>query len=84
MTKISVIVPTYNEEENINNLIHRLKNVLTKIGDNYEIIFVLDPCTDNTEELILDHLSDKRIKLIKLSRRFGQPAATMAGINNSV
>jgi len=84
MTKISVIVPTYNEEENINNLIHRLKNVLTNIGDNYEIIFVLDPCTDNTEELILDHLSDKRIKLIKLSRRFGQPAATMAGINNSV
>ena len=83
MTKISIVIPTYNEEENINNLIKRLQEVLTKIEDNYEIIFVLDPSTDKTEELIIEHTTDKRIKLIKLSRRFGQPAATMAGIKHS-
>ena len=83
MTKISVVIPTYNEEENINDLIIRLKNVLLKIDENFEIIFVLDPCTDNTENVIMSHTSEKRIKLIKLSRRFGQPAATMAGVKNA-
>ena len=43
MTKISVVIPTYNEEENINDLVIRLKNVLLKIDENFEIIFVLDP-----------------------------------------
>lgn len=82
MFKISVVIPTYNEEENISQLILRLKNTLLKIGLDYEIIFVLDPCTDRTEKVIMDHINDKKIKLIKLSRRFGQPAATMAGIKN--
>ena len=47
---------------------------------NYEIIFVLDPSKDNTEQLILENLNNNpKIKLIKLSRRFGQPAAILAG-----
>ena len=82
MSKISIVIPTYNEEQNINELISRLKSTLIKISPNYEIIFVLDPCTDDTEKVIMSHTSDERIKLIKLSRRFGQPAATMAGIKN--
>ena len=81
--KISVVVPVYNEEKNIEPFINRTKNVLNKIGKDYEIIFVLDPSSDETEAIINKNLKlDKKIKLIVLSRRFGQPSATMAGIYN--
>lgn len=81
---ISVVVPVYDESENIKTFLDRITPILSKINNNYEIIFVLDPSKDNTEELILDFLSkDKRIKLIKLSRRFGQPAACLAGVNHA-
>ena len=51
---------------------------------NYEIIFVLDPSKDNTEQLILENLNNNpKIKLIKLSRRFGQPVAILAGIHHA-
>ena len=48
---------------------------------DYEIIFSLDPCTDATEDRIREiRLLDPRVKMLRLSRRFGQPAATLAGI----
>jgi len=81
--KISVVVPVYNEEKNIEPFINRTKNVLNKLGQDYEIIFVLDPSSDASESVIAKNLKlDKKIKLIVLSRRFGQPSATMAGIHN--
>jgi glycosyltransferase involved in cell wall biosynthesis len=81
---ISVVVPVYNEEKNIVPFLDRILPVLNKISHNYEIIFVLDPSTDQTREIIFGSLSSNdKIKVIILSRRFGQPAATMAGIKNS-
>ncbi len=81
--KISVVVPVYNEEKNIEPFITRTKNTLNKIGQDYEIIFVLDPSSDNTENIIIKNLElDKKLKLLVLSRRFGQPSATIAGIHN--
>lgn len=81
---ISVVVPVYNEEKNIVPFLARILPVLKKIAHNYEIIFVLDPSTDQTREIIFGSLLDNnKIKLIILSRRFGQPASTMAGIKNS-
>ena len=81
--KISVIVPVYNEEKNIEPFLNRTKNVLEKMDQDYEIIFVLDPSSDDSENVIAKNLKlDKKIKLIVLSRRFGQPSATMAGIHN--
>ena len=82
--KISIVVPVYNEEENIGNFFERTINTLKKINLDYEIIFVLDPSKDNTENIILEKIKqNKKIKLIVLSRRFGQPSATLAGIHNS-
>ncbi len=82
MSKISVIVPVYNEEKNINEFIKRTEISLNKTKHDYEIIFLLDPSTDNSKEIILNEIEkNKKIKLIVFSRRFGQPAATMAGIN---
>ena len=80
--KLSIVVPVYNEEKNINEFLNRLVLTLDKINEDYEVIFLLDPSTDKTEELILDQIKkNDKIKLIVFSRRFGQPSATMAGIN---
>ena len=83
MTEISLVVPTYNEEENIKPFLQRTEKVLDKLGKSYEIIFALDPSSDNTEKIILDEIKrNKNIKLLIFSRQFGQPAATMAGISS--
>jgi polyisoprenyl-phosphate glycosyltransferase len=78
---LSVVVPVYKEEDNIRPFLQRLEAVLEKMGVSYEVIFALDPCPDNTEEIILDEIKrNPSIKLLVFSRRFGQPVATMAGI----
>jgi polyisoprenyl-phosphate glycosyltransferase len=77
---ISVVVPVYNEEESIPLLLERLAPVLAKIGE-YQILFAVDPCTDRTEAVLKRAIAaDPRIGYLRFSRRFGQPAATMAGI----
>lgn len=79
--EISLVVPVYKEENNIRPFLKRAEAVFAQIGKTYEIIFALDPSPDNTEELILEEIKrNQNIKLIVFSRRFGQPAATMAGI----
>ena len=52
MTKISIIIPVYNESQNINVFLQRMVIEIEKITEDYEIIFALDPSTDNTEDYI--------------------------------
>ena len=81
MPQISLIVPVYKEEANIRPFLARAEAVFEKMGKTYEIIFSLDPSPDRTEEVILEEINrNPSIKLLLFSRRFGQPAATMAGI----
>ena len=83
MTEISVVVPVRDENENIKPFLQRTEKILNSIGKTYEIIFSLDPSSDNTEKVILDEIEkNKNIKLLVFSRQFGQPAATIAGILN--
>lgn len=78
---ISLVVPVYNEEANIRSFLARAEAVFGRVGVSYEIIFALDPSPDRTEEVILEEINrNSNIKLMVFSRRFGQPAATMAGI----
>lgn len=78
---ISIVVPVYKEEKNITPFLKRIVPVLTGIGARYEIIFALDPSPDQTEEVITHELQkNPSIKLLVFSRRFGQPAATLAGL----
>lgn len=78
---ISLVVPVYNEEANIRPFLTRVETLFSRMNLSYEIIFSLDPCPDRTEEIILEEINrNPNIKLIVLSRRFGQPAATMVGI----
>lgn len=80
---ISIVVPVYNEEENILSFLIRVVAILEKCKFTYEIIFVLDPSIDRSEEIISNQIKlNKNIKMLVLSRRFGQPSATMAGILN--
>jgi glycosyltransferase involved in cell wall biosynthesis len=79
--QLSVIVPVYKEATNIKPFLKRIEAVLNKSHLSYEIIFCLDPSPDNTEEIIQEEIQrNSDIKLLIFSRRFGQPAATMAGI----
>jgi len=78
---LSVVVPVYNEEQTIPKFLTAMRPVLAQVTEDYEIIFVADPCTDRTEELLrAEHARDPRVKLLVYSRRFGQPFATIGGM----
>jgi polyisoprenyl-phosphate glycosyltransferase len=81
---LSIVVPVYKEEKNIPEFLRRIRPILGAITEDYEIIFSLDPSPDRTEDVILEaRATDARIKLLKFSRRFGQPMATLAGLEYS-
>ena len=78
---LSVVVPVYNEEQTLPKFLATVRPVLAEVTEDYEIIFIADPCTDRTVEMIREeHDRDPRIKLLLFSRRFGQPAATIGGL----
>ncbi len=78
---LSVVVPAYNEQDNVRRVYERLCEVMEPLNLDWELIFSVDPCTDRTEELILQlRDEDPRVKMLRFSRRFGQPMATIAGL----
>jgi dolichol-phosphate mannosyltransferase len=81
--ELSIVLPIYNEEENIPELFTRLVQVIKSVR-SAEIIFVNDGSRDSSVELITQlHNQDSRVKLINLSRNFGHQAAITAGIDYS-
>lgn len=81
---ISVIIPVWNEEKNIDPLYNRLSKVLNKITKKYEIIFINDGSTDNSLEKIKRiRQKNKKIKAISFSRNFGHMPAILAGLRLS-
>ncbi len=80
--EISVVVPLYNEEENIDYLFTRLLSVLDKLETSYEIVCVNDGSKDNTLKQLIDHHHQNPVlKVINLSRNFGKEIALTAGID---
>jgi len=78
---LSVVIPAYKEEENVQLAYDRVSAVVDGIGEDWELIFSVDPSPDRTEELILDLMErDPRVKMLRFARRFGQPMATIAGM----
>ena len=81
---ISVVVPVFNEEENILPLHERLLPVLKRLNREYEIIFIDDGSTDNTlSQLRRISKADPSTKVISFLRNYGQTAALTAGIDFS-
>lgn len=79
---LSIVVPVFNEEANINALFSRLKPALQPF--NYEIVMVNDGSTDNSLSVIMELMkTESSIKLINLTRNFGHEAATTAGVDNT-
>ncbi len=79
---VSVVIPIYNEEENVQELHSSLREVLETIGSEYEIIFVDDGSTDSTLALLQEIQSrDSSVIVLSLRRNFGQTAAFAAGFD---
>lgn len=81
---VSIVVPFYNEAENIEPLYNSLKSVMDKEGKDYELLFVDDGSTDRTLQT-LKRLAqrDSRIKPLSFRRNFGQTAAFAAGFDHA-
>ena len=82
MGRLTVIIPSFNEEDNIENTAKVIGSTLDGAGIDYDLLFVSDGSTDNTYEII-EGLSknDSRIGGIQFSRNFGKEAAIFAGLD---
>lgn len=81
---ISVVVPIFNEEENLPELRRRMTAALDATGEPWELILVNDGSRDASVRLIREfHAQDPRVKLINLSRNFGHQAALTAGVHHA-
>lgn len=79
---VSIVIPLYNEEENISELYCSLTNALQNDAIDYEIILVDDGSKDQTFHIITTLADrDQRLKAIRFRRNFGQTAAMAAGFN---
>ena len=78
---ISIVIPVYNEEENIPTLYNRIAHAAEKWGDEYEVVMVDDGSSDESlEQLEMIHQRDPRWKVLSFSRNFGHQMAVSAGI----
>ena len=82
MSKISIVVPVYWNEDTLQLLYDDMKEkILTQLGD-YEIVFVDDGSGDNSWEIMNDiKKTDANVKCVKLSRNFGEHSAILAGLS---
>jgi glycosyltransferase involved in cell wall biosynthesis len=80
--EISVVIPLYNEEPNIDYLLERLERVLTDLNMKHEIVCVNDGSKDDTlARLIEHHYRNPAVKVVNLSRNFGKEIALTAGLD---
>lgn len=82
---ISIIIPAYNEEENLHNLYNRLKNVVDNLDYGYEFMFVNDGSKDNTLGIIKElKKKDPNISYVNLARNFGKEVAMAAAFDHVI
>ena len=81
---LSVIIPVYNEEKQIEKTINEVKNTVSPLGESYEIVVIDDGSVDKTWD-VLKELANKNpeISAFRFSRNFGKEAAIMAGLSNA-
>lgn len=83
MNKISVVIPVYNEEKALPCLFERLVPVMEGMRRPYEIVLVDDGSTDQSLAVLKGHAAEN-IRIVELTRNFGQHAAVFAGFESSV
>lgn len=78
----SLVIPIYNEEENITEMYYRLTTVIDKLDGETEIILIDDGSCDRSLNIIRElHHQDSRIRYLSLGRNFGHQIAVTAGLN---
>jgi dolichol-phosphate mannosyltransferase len=81
---VSVVVPIFNERENLAALRQRLVAAMDSTGETWEIVLVDDGSRDESPDLMREfHQQDGRIKIVSLSRNFGHQPAVSAGIHHA-
>lgn len=81
---VSIVIPAFNEDENIPKIVEVIENLFSTLSYRYEIIFVADGCTDNTMESIEKIIErNSRVYFIELSRNFGHQLALKAGLDHA-
>ena len=82
--KVSVVVPVYNEEGNLPELIQRLTAVMDALGRSYELVFVDDGSRDRSLEILEAAARERagRMRVLELARNFGQHQAILAAFEN--
>jgi glycosyltransferase involved in cell wall biosynthesis len=80
--RYSIVVPFYNEQENIPPLYVKLTEVMDTLGERYELVFVDDGSKDKTFKVLSDiYEHDPRVNVVQLRRNFGQAPALKAGFD---
>src|SRR6202030_3137953 len=80
--RYSIVVPFFNEQENVPPLYMKLTEVMDSIGEPYELVFVDDGSRDNTFKVLSEiYEHDRRVNLVRLRRNFGQTAGLKAGFD---
>jgi dolichol-phosphate mannosyltransferase len=78
---LSVVIPVFDEEENVGALARELREALADLPHSYEVIFVDDGSRDSTRKQVLEvAAADPRVRLVALERNQGQSAALVAGV----
>ncbi|KPM48474.1 glycosyltransferase family 2 protein [Jiulongibacter sediminis] len=81
---ISIVIPIFNEEENLNNLYTRLTAAAPSWQEDYEIVLVDDGSADDSLQIMTDFAEkDTHVRVVKLSRNFGHQPAISAGIQEA-
>ena len=81
---LSIIIPSYIEEENINELYERIKKTLKDINiDDFEIIYVENGSADKSLEILKKLIKMIKVKIVSFSRNFGYQNAILAGLKYS-
>jgi len=79
--QVAVVIPVYNEEENLPALMQRLMPVMQGLRKSFEIIFIDDGSRDNSLEIIKGFTQNSQVRVVELTKNYGQHAAIMAGFS---
>ena len=79
--QVTIVIPVYNEEENLPALMERLLPVMQESGKTFEIIFIDDGSRDNSLEILKRFTKYEQVKIVELTRNYGQHAAILAGFS---
>jgi len=81
---LSIVIPVYNDEDVLDELVRRLIPVAKSLSEDYEVIFIDDGSRDQSWKILIKlQKSNPKLKIIKLARNFGQSNSTAAGLDHA-